>query len=235
MSIRLDSVGAGDGTGPAEGPSITWQHAVSAPDIIIIAIALKKMTATTPSVVSVTVDGNPAQLFRRDNGVGYSMELWTYQGVMSASPMTILATFLQAAQGVGNSVSYAGLNMLGPFDGGAFNSGSSTIPILVITTTAYNCVAVAHCANWDKGFPAISPPAISRWDQSDGMADPNKVSQNGSDSNPITPISPPRAYTFRWGSNNVQWYTQAMALVPLYSGSRGANPGRAGSSIGVRI
>lgn len=242
MAITLNSVGVGGSTGPGAQPAYGWQHTLAPgptpPDIIMVAIAIKAGVAT-PAVVLVTIDGNPITLHRRDNGVGYSVELWYGPAALGLPgvPMNILVTMTAPFQAVGNSICYGGVDAVAPFDVSAFNAANDPAPTVAFITTVDNCVALAHAVSYSNNFPVPIGFVMFRWNIQDTiLPNNNRVSQNGCDSDPVTPITPPGAYTFNWTlAAPAQWYAQAVALKPSGAGSGAMQPGRAGASIGVRM
>lgn len=239
MAINLNSVGIGGSTGPGPQPQIGWQHTIvpGPVNITLIAIAVKA-GIQVPAVVLITVDGIPCTLYRRDNGVGYSVELWYYQGPLGLPgvPLNIVVTLTAPFQAVGNSISYGGVDNVAPFDVGAFNAAFDPAPTVAFITTVDNCVALAHCANYSNNFPVPFGFSTFRWNIQDAiLPNTNRISQNGCDSDPVTLITPPGAYAFLWTlAAPAQWYAQAVALKPVVA-SASMQPGRAGASIGVRM
>lgn len=200
----------------------------------MIAVGMK-CGILTGTIASVTVGGTPATLYRRDNGVGFGMEIWYHTGFIGVNPVTITVNFPAAYQACGNSVIYNGVDTVAPFDVSGFGSGIDNAPLVGFSTAIDNCVGFAHCSNFSNFFPGPVLPVVSRWNQQDSVLPAgNQISQNGCDSNPSLPISPPGAYGFLWTLPGAfQWFTQAVAMKPLLS-SGAMQPGRAGSSVGVR-
>lgn len=233
MAIKWDATGTGDDTGVAADNTLSWMHTMDIGNIILIAVGLKT-ALVSPAVTGVTFDGNACSLLRRDNGVGYGIEMWYYTGLMPVGPAPVVVTFGGSYQGVGNSVSYSGVNAGDPFDVDEMAKGVFVEMRLPLDTTIDNTFLVAHCWVVGDDIPRADGHLASRWDEIDSYPDSDqRIAQNGCDSK----LPQPRGvFNFTWTTTGaVIWYAQGVALKPLLVPGEGMGPGRAGGSIGVRM
>jgi len=209
-SIAYDAVGSGNNGDGAT--TVSWTHVVGSGSNRFMVIGISIRTVTV-SVLSVTVDGQPATFLRSDiRGTDVKGEIWYLINPNSGSK-TVTVTLSASSKACGGSVSYTGVAQTNPIDVHEGVSYGGETPSVSLTTTVNNCWIFSNLAiSGTATVNAHGSGQVHRYYQvGTGAGPPSRAGDDGDDKSTTTAGSYAMSWTMSWWADVV---AQTVAFKP---------------------